>query len=395
MLRVAFAGAICLAAAFALGAGRLHWPALAAGGCVLVGAICFWAWRWRKTRPDADNVWLDDEGLHWRDGSATGRLPRRQVEAFRIGLDPDTVRAIPALTLILVGGFESQPVELYAPAAPATVRNFLANRWQLAEIEPHTARGRELLYRALEASLVEAASNGKPAEHSIAAEHSNAAEHSDAACLLLDALIPPEPEEHGRWIVFRLPSAQTISFDPGGCGFHVASAGAGEALTLEQLVEHVERSVLPADREQREQLLAEADRAASHWRARGETGDVQLAGFRWHDDGAAHCWRFTGSHSPLLALAQQLEKFADRHAPPPPGARPVLERIGGLYHGITIEVNRYDGIAGDVLCATPEKLREIAADLRSALKGAAPGERVEVPVFLAGERWTLTFVVEK
>jgi hypothetical protein len=136
MLQVAFAGSICLAAAFVFGAGKLHWPALVAGGCLLLGAIAYWSWRWRRSRHNSDNVWLDDDGLHWFDGSAAAGLSRRQVEGFRIGLDPDTVRAIPALTLILVGGFESQPVELHAPAAPSTVRDFLVQHWRLPEIEP-------------------------------------------------------------------------------------------------------------------------------------------------------------------------------------------------------------------------------------------------------------------
>lgn len=374
MLQVAFAGSICLAAAFVFGAGKLHWPALVAGGCLLLGAIAYWSWRWRRSRHNSDNVWLDDDGLHWFDGSAAAGLSRRQVEGFRIGLDPDTVRAIPALTLILVGGFESQPVELHAPAAPSTVRDFLVQHWRLPEIEPSPARQQELLYRTVASALVERTAIG------------------DAERLLLDCLIAPTLDEHRQWAVFQLPDECGVAFDPQACRFHVV-ADTGRGMTLEELVDYVDSSVLPENREAREEFLVRVESSAFQDRQFGELADARQIGFRWTDEHEARRWRFHGRPGSLLHFAERLARIAEQHQPPPPGARPALVRIGGLFHGISVEVNRYDGVAGDVLCATPDKLREISADVRSALEGAAADETIEVPVFLGGERWTLAFSI--
>lgn len=81
-----------------------------------------------------DNVHLDETGLHWLDAAGQSRsFPREAATCFRIGPEPDTLRPVPSLTLHLQGGFESQPIELHAPATPEAVRSFLANSWQLAE----------------------------------------------------------------------------------------------------------------------------------------------------------------------------------------------------------------------------------------------------------------------
>jgi hypothetical protein len=55
------------------------------------------------------------------------------VLAFRIGREEDTLRQVPALTLYLEGGFESQPLELHPPATEERVREMLTGDWRLAE----------------------------------------------------------------------------------------------------------------------------------------------------------------------------------------------------------------------------------------------------------------------
>lgn len=375
LLGAALIAVVCVSAGYAFAMGQMGWPELVIGLGVLLGFACYWVWRWRRELRVEDNVWLDDDGLGWLDGSSTGRLPRREVDGFRVGLDPDTVRAIPALTLILVGGFESQPVELHLPAAPTTVRDFLAQRWQVAEMQPLPSRQRELLYRTLEAALVDSPSP------------------SQAESLLLDCLIAPEPVEGGSWKVFRLP-ADDVLYDPRTCGFQLSSDGAENVATVKELVAYVEQSVLPEDHDARRRMLAEAEQKSLETRRCGEAADAARAGFTWRDEAPMNRWVFRGSQQDLVGIAQQLAKIADHHAPPSAGARPALVRLGGLFQGVTVEVNRYDGIAGDVLCGTPERLREIAADIRSALgQGAEPGETVEVPVFFDQTRWTLAFEI--
>ena len=50
-----------------------------------------------------------------------------------MGREEDTFRQVPALTLYLAGGFESQPIELHPPATAEAVRHFLTGDWQIAE----------------------------------------------------------------------------------------------------------------------------------------------------------------------------------------------------------------------------------------------------------------------
>jgi len=107
----------------------------------LVGLIplaLLMAWRhWRRHQQQlagTPNLRLDARGLHWLDASGTPHLiPRHQVQAFRIGRDAQTLRPVPALTLYLAGGFESQPIELHPPATPEAVRDLLRTSWGLVE----------------------------------------------------------------------------------------------------------------------------------------------------------------------------------------------------------------------------------------------------------------------
>ncbi len=97
--------------------------------------MAFWQWRrYRRMLAGPDNTWLDAAGLHWLDAAKREQtLPRDEITAYRVGVEEDTLRRVPALTLYLSGGRESQPLELHEPATPETVRRWLAETWQLAE----------------------------------------------------------------------------------------------------------------------------------------------------------------------------------------------------------------------------------------------------------------------
>jgi hypothetical protein len=80
------------------------------------------------------NMRLDQAGLHWLDQEGHERtFPRQSVVGFHIGVDAETLRQIPSLTLHLAGGFRSQPIELYPPATPPRVRSWLQDEWHVAE----------------------------------------------------------------------------------------------------------------------------------------------------------------------------------------------------------------------------------------------------------------------
>lgn len=101
----------------------------------LAAILALWKWRrYQRSLAGPDNVWLDARGLHWldeRDRQQT--LPRAAAVGYRIASDPDTIRRVPALTLLLQDEFESQPFELHEPAATEAVREFLKQHWQLPE----------------------------------------------------------------------------------------------------------------------------------------------------------------------------------------------------------------------------------------------------------------------
>ena len=57
------------------------------------------------------------------------------------------------MTLILAGGFESQPVELYEPASPARVRQFLSDELGVAEQAVTDEQFARQLRQSLETAL--------------------------------------------------------------------------------------------------------------------------------------------------------------------------------------------------------------------------------------------------
>ena len=110
-------------------------------GWALAGLIplaVFMAYRrwlaYQRSLAGPDNVRIDTAGLHWLDARGQEQsIGRQSVLAFRVGREEDTLRPVPALTLHLAGGFESQPLELHPPATPDAVRDLLGRQWRLAE----------------------------------------------------------------------------------------------------------------------------------------------------------------------------------------------------------------------------------------------------------------------
>ena len=100
-------------------------------------SIVVMLWQWRRYRRSLEgpaNTWLDREGVHWLDAAAREQmLPRADVTGFRVAVEDDTLRPVPALTLYLSGGQESQPLELHEPATPDDVRRLLQTEWRLEE----------------------------------------------------------------------------------------------------------------------------------------------------------------------------------------------------------------------------------------------------------------------
>lgn len=118
---------------------------VAAGLLGLIPLAIFMAYRrwsaYRHSLEGKDNVRIDDLGVHWLNSAGKEHSFQRDVIAgFHIGHDEETLRPVPALTLHLAGGFESQPIELHPPATSEVVRELLAGHWNITE-QPPVPRG--------------------------------------------------------------------------------------------------------------------------------------------------------------------------------------------------------------------------------------------------------------
>jgi hypothetical protein len=118
------------------------WRALGLAGLLPLAGLMAWR-HWQQHQQQlagTPNLRLDALGLHWLDAAGMPHtIARHQIEAFRIGQEEHTLRPVPALTLHLAGGFESQPIELHPPATPHAVRTWLATQWGLPERPADTA----------------------------------------------------------------------------------------------------------------------------------------------------------------------------------------------------------------------------------------------------------------
>jgi hypothetical protein len=134
LAQVGLASIVCVLILLVAAPGEV----LTLGLVLLLPVAFFMAFRqWRKYRESLagpDNTWIDVEGVHWLDPAGNEQsLPRTEMIGFAIGRDDETLRPVPALTLILTGDRESQPLELHAPADEAAVRELLTGEWNLSE----------------------------------------------------------------------------------------------------------------------------------------------------------------------------------------------------------------------------------------------------------------------
>jgi hypothetical protein len=134
MAQIALAAVVCALILMVAAPREILGPALMA----VVPVAVFMAYRkWRsyqRSLAGPDNVWLDEAGVHWLDAAGGEHvLARAELLGFRVAVEEDTLRPVPALTLHLAGGLESQPLELHPPAAAENVRQLLAGQWGLAE----------------------------------------------------------------------------------------------------------------------------------------------------------------------------------------------------------------------------------------------------------------------
>ncbi len=139
MLRIALAQvglASVVAALVLMVAVPREWLAPGLVGLIpLAIFMAFWRWSaYRRSMAGDDNVWIADDGLHWLDAANEENAFRRiDITGFHIGRHVDTLRPVPALTLHLAGGFESQPIELHPPATTDAIRDVLGDSWKIAE----------------------------------------------------------------------------------------------------------------------------------------------------------------------------------------------------------------------------------------------------------------------
>ncbi len=111
----------------------LGWALLALVPVAMIVAFRQWH-KYRQSLAGPENTWIDDAGVHWLDAAGHEQiLARAEIAGFRMGVEEDTLRPVPSLTLQLTGGRESQPLELHPPATPEEVRRLLRAQWQIDE----------------------------------------------------------------------------------------------------------------------------------------------------------------------------------------------------------------------------------------------------------------------
>lgn len=377
LVRTLLAGTICLALLFLLGTREQWWLGLAASIPIAVlAALVVWRLSQRR-RALENNVWLDNAGLHWGDGSSNnGAIGRAQAEGFRIGLDAETVRAIPALTLILAGGFESQPVELHAPATPAGIRQLLTDGWGLRE----EAATDELAGARLRDSLLAHCQRDPATELQ----------------LLRGALTEPVRQPSGRWSIGCFPPNCQLSYEPISCSFTVTN-GTDEKLELagiEQLAAYIHESVLPRDGRTRRQLLVDIERARQCRELERLRCDACDAGFFAECVAAGH-WLIEGPRAGLLAFCDRLDEAAFSLSAAPVGARPARLQVGGAVMRLAIQRTERAWLDEGTISGPPTFLRELAERTRAAIRVAQVDDEVSVAALTEGRSsWTFHLLVK-
>ncbi len=332
---------------------------------MMVFFVAFMIWFIRSRRGkqlEEDNVHLTQDGLVWIDaGGQRGELPRARVQGFRIGLDPQTMRAIPALTLVLASGFESQPIELHGPATPVRVRQFLTAQLGLEE-QP---RGDELfadqVHRDHLATL-------------------RALPNVPENILLRHSLVSPQSTAFGQWRIGQLADVGDLLYDRETCSYVVDELNAKTELdSLHNLLEFVRNRVLPSDRDDRRKLLSKLAAVDEDQDLQDQIRDARDAGFYLEIDPAGN-WHFTGSRQRLLTMCDWVETTAQELPEPFDGARPQHHRLGGDAMSISVEVAGGLWFDDYVISGSPTRLGQLADTLRGHLSQADSGDEFTVAV---------------
>ncbi len=360
ILQIVFAAIIYLVVLWVFGARAMRLPGLAALVPIVVLFLLF-TWRSsRRSELDDDNIRLSKAGLSWKDPSGqSGEVPRDRICGFRIGLDPDTMRAIPALTLVLVGGFESQPVELHEPASPARVRQFLSDELGLNEEKLSDEQFARRLRQTLETAI-----DYEP--------------RSDAGQLLRYSLIGPARQASGVWSVATIDGRGDVSYDPARCCFQVGGTTHSELSSVKELLRYVEEDVLPTSDENVRELLARAEADAIERDRRSLIADVENAGIYFESDEYG-CWKLQGTRQRLLSVCDWIEAAGRELEEAPLGARPQTRTLGGDMMRMDLQVSQNLWTDGMTIYGPNKFFVDVARQLRESIALAGVDSVTAVP----------------
>ncbi len=374
-LRILIAALLYLATLWLFASRDMRLPGLAAL-VPMIAILLFFSWKAsRRSGRDDDNMRLSKVGLSWKHPhGGTGEFRCENIRGFRIGLDPDTLRAVPALTLLLTGGFESQPIELYEPASPDRVRRYLSDTLGLAERPASDEQFARQLRFTLETAL-----DGEP--------------DSPARRLLRQALVRPSKSAAGTWRVASLPDGCDVFHDPLRSVYQVVSLARDEmeASSVAELLTHIRRYALPRDESAAQALVAKLHHEKHAAEHQAFVDDVRAAGIYFEPDEQGR-WHFEGSRERLMALCDSVEQAARQLQPAPLGARPSTRKLGGDVMRLKLQVGDRAWTDDETICGPREQLVELAAKMRESLTLAKVDSHQHVAA-KAGSRQPLVVVL--
>jgi len=372
------ASVVCLCLVFVFGTDQLRAYGLIA---VVLGALGTLVWLYlrgpQQTRLE-ENIWLSSEGLRWtNEHGGDGALARDEMQAFFLGLDPEAMRGLPAMSFVLSSGLESQPIPLAAPATPERVRAFLQSSLDLPEQPLEEVAWIRRTYAALDAGL---SWRGASLE----------------AELLRLSLIEPQRQPSGAWRVFRVREFGAIDLLPYSLTFQ-AETDSGESIdfaTLDDAANYILEHVLPEDASAFVEMKNVVDKELTIRHQQAVRADARQAGFFSQCDDTKLLWTFKGPPSALEQIAAALRQAAKDLQPPQMGERPPRIDLAGESMPVTLQVEELAWIGAGVLCGPPRRHRELARTIEERLAKTKPGATFEVePPNDVAERWILRFHV--
>ncbi|QDU98063.1 hypothetical protein [Lignipirellula cremea] len=377
-LRVLLASVASLCVLWFFGDDTLRVYGLVAVGLAATGTLVWLYLRTPTPGPPEENVWLTPAGLRWKnEHGGHGELSRETMQSYFLGLDPEAMRGLPALSFRLVSGLESQPIPLASPASPERVRQYLEEQLELPEQPLAEDAFRQRLKIALDAGL------------------SWRGESLEAELLRL-SLIDPVRQPNGAWRVFRVRELGAIDFLPHSLQF-VLEPEHGEPVALPVLddaADYVAEHCLPEDPHEFREMRGRIDEELTHRHQQAMRSDAQAAGFFTHCDDVQQTWIFKGTADALGRICDGLDEAAATLKPAEMGERPPRLELGGAAMPLTIQVEDFTWQGSGSFAGPPHRHRELAAAIRKKLQGKKPGDtfRIEPPND-AAERWKLQFHV--